>query len=65
MLCKILPRFKVFIFVEMIFDAKNKYTCNDILSHAEICFAERDNSVVNFDCVRTYFCSLSIVYFQT
>ena len=35
MLCKILPRFKVFIFVEMIFDAKNKYTCNDILSHAK------------------------------
>ena len=35
MLCKILPRFKVFIFVEMIFDVKNKYTCNDILSHAK------------------------------
>ena len=35
MLCKILPRFKVFIFVEVIFDAKNKYTCNDILSHAK------------------------------
>ena len=28
---KILPRFKVFSFVEMIFDANNKYTCNDIL----------------------------------
>ena len=35
MLYKILPRFKVFIFVEMIFDAYNKYTFNDILSHAK------------------------------
>ena len=35
MLYKILPRFIVFIFVKMIFDANNKYTCNDILSHAK------------------------------
>ena len=38
MLYKILPCGKVFIFVEMIVDANNKYTCN-VLSHAKKCLA--------------------------
>ena len=39
MLYKILTLFKVFIFFEMIVDANDKYTCNDILSHAKKCLA--------------------------